>query len=178
MIKVEGLTKKYGKNLAVNNVSFSVAEGEIVGVLGPNGAGKSTLMNMLTGYISSSYGKIEIGGNDILEKPAEAKKLIGYLPEIPPVYPELTVAEYLSFVFDLKKCKLDKKKHLDEVMEIVKISDVKGRVIRNLSKGYRQRVGLAEALIGSPEILILDEPTAGLDPREIVEIRNLIKKLG
>ena len=124
MIKVEGLTKKYGKNLAVNNVSFSVAEGEIVGVLGPNGAGKSTLMNMLTGYISSSYGKIEIGGNDILEKPAEAKKLIGYLPEIPPVYPELTVAEYLSFVFDLKKCKLDKKKHLDEVMEIVKISDV------------------------------------------------------
>ena len=178
MIKVEGLTKKYGKNLAVNNVSFSVAEGEIVGVLGPNGAGKSTLMNMLTGYISSSYGKIEIGGNDILEKPAEAKKLIGYLPEIPPVYPELTVAEYLSFVFDLKKCKLDKKKHLDEVMEIVKISDVKGRVIRNLSKGYRQRVGFAEALIGSPEILILDEPTAGLDPREIVEIRNLIKKLG
>ena len=178
MIKVEGLTKKYGKNLAVNNVSFSVAEGEIVGVLGPNGAGKSTLMNMLTGYISSSYGKIEIGGNDILEKPAEAKKLIGYLPEIPPVYPELTVSEYLSFVFDLKKCKHDKKKHLDEVMEIVKISDVKGRVIRNLSKGYRQRVGLAEALIGSPEILILDEPTAGLDPREIVEIRNLIKKLG
>ena len=178
MIKVEGLTKKYGKNLAVNNVSFSVSEGEVVGVLGPNGAGKSTLMNMLTGYISSSYGKIKIGGNDILEKPAEAKKLIGYLPEIPPVYPELTVAEYLSFVFDLKKCKLDKKKHLDEVMETVKISDVKGRVIRNLSKGYRQRVGLAEALIGSPEILILDEPTAGLDPREIVEIRNLIKKLG
>ncbi len=178
MIKVEGLTKKYGKNLAVNNVSFSVAEGEIVGVLGPNGAGKSTLMNMLTGYISSSYGKIEIGGNDILEKPSEAKKLIGYLPEIPPVYPELTVEEYLSFVFDLKKCRFDKKKHLAEVMDIVKISDVKGRVIRNLSKGYRQRVGLAEALIGSPEILILDEPTAGLDPREIVEIRNLIKKLG
>lgn len=178
MIRVEGLTKKYGKNLAVNNVSFSVAEGEIVGILGPNGAGKSTLMNMLTGYISSSYGKTEIGGFDILEQPSEAKKLIGYLPEIPPLYTELTVGEYLSFVFDLKKCGLDKKKHLDEICDIVKISDVLPRVIRNLSKGYRQRVGLAEALIGNPKILILDEPTAGLDPREIVEIRNLIKRLG
>lgn len=178
MIRVEGLTKKYGKNLAVNNVGFSVAEGEIVGILGPNGAGKSTLMNMLTGYISSSYGKIEIGGFDILERPTDAKKLIGYLPEIPPVYPELTVGEYLSFVFDLKKCELDKTRHLDEISEIVKIADVKNRVIRNLSKGYRQRVGLAGALIGNPKLLILDEPTAGLDPREIVEIRNLIKRIG
>lgn len=178
MIQVNSLTKKYGKTLAVNNVTFSVADGEIVGILGPNGAGKSTLMNMLTGYISSSYGDIKIGGFDILEKPTEAKKLIGYLPEIPPLYPEMTVGEYLSFVYGLKKCRLGKEEHIDEVAEIVKISDVKNRVIRNLSKGYKQRVGLAEALIGNPEILILDEPTAGLDPREIVEIRELIKSLG
>lgn len=178
MIRVSSLTKKYGKTIAVNNVSFSVDEGEIIGILGPNGAGKSTLMNMLTGYISSSYGDISIGGFDLLEKPSEAKKLIGYLPEVPPLYPELTVYEYLSFVYDLKKCSLGKKEHIDEVMDIVKITEVRNRVIRNLSKGYRQRVGLAEALIGNPEILILDEPTAGLDPKEIVEIRNLIKKLG
>ena len=178
MIRVSSLTKKYGKTIAVNNVSFSVDEGEIIGILGPNGAGKSTLMNMLTGYISSSYGDISIGGFDLLEKPSEAKKLIGYLPEVTPLYPELTVYEYLSFVYDLKKCSLGKKEHIDEVMDIVKITEVRNRVIRNLSKGYRQRVGLAEALIGNPEILILDEPTAGLDPKEIVEIRNLIKKLG
>ena len=178
MIRVSSLTKKYGKTIAVNNVSFSVDEGEIIGILGPNGAGKSTLMNMLTGYISSSYGDISIGGFDLLEKPSEAKKLIGYLPEVPPLYPELTVYEYLSFVYDLKKCSLGKKEHIDEVMDIVKITEVRNRVIRNLSKGYRQRVGLAEALVGNPEILILDEPTAGLDPKEIVEIRNLIKKLG
>ena len=178
MIRVSSLTKKYGKTIAVNNVSFSVDEGEIIGILGPNGAGKSTLMNMLTGYISSSYGDISIRGFDLLEKPSEAKKLIGYLPEVPPLYPELTVYEYLSFVYDLKKCSLGKKEHIDEVMDIVKITEVRNRVIRNLSKGYRQRVGLAEALVGNPEILILDEPTAGLDPKEIVEIRNLIKKLG
>lgn len=178
MIKVNSLTKKYGKNIAVNNVTFSVGEGEIVGILGPNGAGKSTLMNMLTGYISSSYGDIKIGTFDILEKPSEAKKLVGYLPEIPPLYPEMTVGEYLSFVYDLKKCKYDKKAHIAEICDVVKITEVYGRIIKNLSKGYRQRVGLAMALIGNPQILILDEPTAGLDPKEIVEIRNLIKKLG
>lgn len=178
MIEVNSLTKKYGKTLAVNNVTFTVGEGEIVGILGPNGAGKSTLMNMLTGYISSSYGEIKIGGFDILEKASDAKKIIGYLPEIPPLYPEMTVGEYLDFVYDLKKCKYDRAAHLKEICDIVKIDHVKNRVIKNLSKGYKQRVGLAMALVGNPEVLILDEPTAGLDPKEIVEIRNLIKNLG
>ncbi|MBE6855921.1 MAG: ATP-binding cassette domain-containing protein [Ruminococcus sp.] len=178
MIEVKNLTKKYGDKTAVNNISFSVEKGEILGFLGPNGAGKSTTMNMLTGYISSTSGQILINGADILEDPKKAKSNIGYLPEIPPLYIDMTVEGYLDFMYDLKKCKLPRKAHLKEICDLCKISDVKGRIIKNLSKGYRQRVGLAQALIGNPPVLILDEPTVGLDPKQILEIRTLIKKLG
>ena len=153
-------------------------DGEILGFLGPNGAGKSTTMNMLTGYISSTSGKALINGVDILDDPINAKKNIGYLPEIPPLYLDMTVKDYLNFVYDLKKCKIPRKAHLEDVCGLVKITDVYNRIIRNLSKGYKQRVGLAQALIGNPPILILDEPTVGLDPKQIIEIRTLIKKLG
>lgn len=153
-------------------------DGEILGFLGPNGAGKSTTMNMLTGYISSTSGKALINGVDILDDPINAKKNIGYLPEIPPLYLDMTVKDYLNFVYDLKKCKIPRKAHLEDVCGLVKITDVYERIIRNLSKGYKQRVGLAQALIGNPPILILDEPTVGLDPKQIIEIRTLIKKLG
>jgi len=183
MITVSGLTKRYGKKIAVNNASFTINRGDIVGLLGPNGAGKTTTMNMITGYISSTSGKISIGGFDILENPNEAKSKIGYLPEQPPLYHDMTVKEYLNFVYNLKGCSKKenikiKSEHIKEVCEVVKITDVYHRMIKNLSKGYKQRVGLAQALIGDPEILILDEPTSGLDPKEIVEIRNLIKRLG
>lgn len=178
MIKISGLVKRYGRKLAVDNISMSVSEGEIVGFLGPNGAGKSTTMNMLTGYLSSSGGQALINGVDILEDPVRAKKDIGYLPELPPLYLDMTVMEYLNFVYDLKKCKLPRKSHLNEICSLVKITDVSRRVIRNLSKGYKQRVGLAQALVGNPKVLILDEPTVGLDPKQIIEIRTLIKKLG
>lgn len=178
MIEVKNLTKKYGDKLAVNNISFTVEKGEILGFLGPNGAGKSTTMNMLTGYISSTSGQILIDGRDILEEPKKAKASIGYLPEIPPIYIDMTVEAYLGFMYDLKKCKLPRKAHLNDVCNLCKISDVRGRIIKNLSKGYRQRVGLAQALIGNPPVLILDEPTVGLDPNQIIEIRTLIKKLG
>ena len=183
MITVSGLTKRYGKKIAVNNASFTINRGDIVGLLGPNGAGKTTTMNMITGYISSTSGKISIGGYDILENPNEAKSKIGYLPEQPPLYHDMTVKEYLNFVYNLKGCSKKenikiKTEHIKEVCEVVKITDVYNRMIKNLSKGYKQRVGLAQALIGDPEILILDEPTSGLDPKEIVEIRNLIKRLG
>jgi ABC-2 type transport system ATP-binding protein len=178
MIEVKNLTKKYGDKTAVNNISFKVEKGEILGFLGPNGAGKSTTMNMLTGYISSTSGQILINGVDILEEPKKAKSYIGYLPEIPPIYVDMTVESYLEFVYDLKKCKLPRKAHLEEVCKLCKILDVKTRIIKNLSKGYRQRVGLAQALIGNPPVLILDEPTVGLDPNQIIEIRSLIKKLG
>ncbi len=183
MITVSGLTKRYGKKIAVNNASFTINRGDIVGLLGPNGAGKTTTMNMITGYISSTGGKITIGGYDILENPNEAKAKIGYLPEQPPLYHDMTVKEYLNFVYNLKGCSKKenikiKSEHIREVCEVVKITDVYHRMIKNLSKGYKQRVGLAQALIGDPEILILDEPTSGLDPKEIVEIRNLIKRLG
>lgn len=178
MIEVRNLTKKYGDKKAVNNISFSVGQGEILGFLGPNGAGKSTTMNMLTGYISSTSGQILINGVDILEDPKKAKSFIGYLPEIPPLYVDMTVEGYLDFMYDLKKCKLPRKAHLKDVCDLCKISDVRGRIIKNLSKGYRQRVGLAQALIGNPPVLILDEPTVGLDPKQILEIRTLIKKLG
>lgn len=178
MIEVKNLTKKYGDKLAVNNISFKVEKGEILGFLGPNGAGKSTTMNMLTGYISSTSGHILINGKDILEQPKEAKANIGYLPEIPPLYLDMTVDAYLNFMFDLKKCKLPRRAHLDDVCGLCKISDVRKRVIKNLSKGYKQRVGLAQALINNPPVLILDEPTVGLDPNQIIEIRSLIKKLG
>lgn len=178
MIEVRNLTKKYGDKKAVNDISFTVGQGEILGFLGPNGAGKSTTMNMLTGYISSTSGQILINGVDILEDPIKAKSHIGYLPEIPPLYVDMTVEGYLDFMYDLKKCKLPRKAHLKDVCDLCKISDVRGRLIKNLSKGYRQRVGLAQALIGNPPVLILDEPTVGLDPKQIIEIRTLIKKLG
>lgn len=178
MIEVKNLVKKYGPKFAVNNVSFSVRSGEIIGLLGPNGAGKSTTMNIMTGYLSATSGSVTIAGHDILDNPKEAKKHIGYLPEIPPLYTDMTVMEYLDFVYDLKGVKEKKKsKHLNEILETVKISQVKDRVIANLSKGYKQRVGLAQALVGSPEVLILDEPTVGLDPMQIIEIRSVIKKL-
>ncbi|MBR5768693.1 MAG: ATP-binding cassette domain-containing protein [Clostridia bacterium] len=179
MITVTNLTKKYGKKVAVDNVSFTVNEGEIVGFLGPNGAGKTTTMNILTGYLSMTSGTASVDGFDILESPNEVKKLIGYLPEHPPLYADMTVDAYLKFVYNLKKCKLpDKNAHISEICDVVKISDVRGRIIGHLSKGYQQRVGLAQALIGNPPVLILDEPTVGLDPRQIIEIRDLIKDLG
>jgi len=178
MIEVQNLVKSYGDKLAVNNISFSVKEGEIIGFLGPNGAGKSTTMNMLTGYISSTSGSIKINGVDIMEEPIKAKSFIGYLPEIPPLYIDMTVREYLNFVYDLKKCKLPRKKHIEEVCNLVKITDVYERVIKHLSKGYKQRVGIAQALVNNPPVLILDEPTVGLDPKQIIEIRSLVKHLG
>lgn len=178
MIEVRNLTKRYGLKTAVDDISFTVNNGEILGFLGPNGAGKSTTMNMLTGYISSTSGEALIDGINILDEPMKAKKEIGYLPEIPPLYLDMTVREYLGFIYELKKCRLPRKAHMEEVCGLVKITDVYDRVIRNLSKGYKQRVGLASALIGNPPILILDEPTVGLDPKQIIEIRTLIKKLG
>ena len=178
MIKIEHLVKNYGTNCAVDDISFEIAQGEIVGFLGPNGAGKSTTMNMLTGYLSSSTGSITVDGIDVLENPLAAKKMIGYLPEQPPLYLDMTVREYLNFAYDLKGCTFNREKHLKEICDIVKISDVYGRVIRNLSKGYRQRVGIAQALVGNPDIIIFDEPTVGLDPKQIIEIRNLIRTLG
>ena len=178
MIEVKNLTKRYGSKTAVDNVSFVAEEGQILGFLGPNGAGKSTTMNILTGYLSSTEGQALINGIDILEEPVEAKKLIGYLPEQPPLYLDMTVMEYLKFVYSLKKCKLPMRSHLGEICELVKITEVKNRVIKNLSKGYKQRVGVAQALVGNPPVLILDEPTVGLDPKQIIEIRSLIKKLG
>ncbi len=178
MIEVRNLTKKYGEKVAVNDISFRVEKGEILGFLGPNGAGKSTTMNMLTGYISSTSGQVLIDDIDILEEPIKAKSKIGYLPEIPPLYVDMTVDGYLNFMYDLKKCKLPRKAHIKDVCALCKITDVRGRIIKNLSKGYRQRVGLAQALIGNPPVLILDEPTVGLDPKQIIEIRTLIKKLG
>lgn len=178
MIKIEHLVKNYGSNCAVDDIGFEVEEGEIVGFLGPNGAGKSTTMNILTGYLSSTSGKASIAGIDILTDPIGAKKLIGYLPEQPPLYLDMTVEEYLNFNYELKGCKLDRLPHLEEICETVKIKDVYHRVIRTLSKGYRQRVGIAQALIGRPKVIIFDEPTVGLDPKQIIEIRNLIRGLG
>ena len=178
MIEVKNLCKHYGDKKAVNDISFEVKDGEILGFLGPNGAGKSTTMNMITGYISSTSGQAVINGVDIMENPKKAKSYIGYLPEIPPIYVDMTVSGYLNFVYDLKKCKLPRSKHIQDVCNLVKITDVKDRIIKNLSKGYKQRVGLAQALIGNPPVLILDEPTVGLDPKQIIEIRSLIKRLG
>jgi ABC-2 type transport system ATP-binding protein len=178
MISVTGLSKRYGSHLAVKDVSFNIEKGEVIGFLGPNGAGKSTIMNILTGYLSLTQGKVEIDGFDITENPEEAKKRIGYLPELPPLYMDMKVREYLDFVYDLKKVKFPKKSHINEILKLVKIDDVQNRLIKNLSKGYRQRVGFAQALIGNPDVLILDEPTVGLDPKQIIEIRNLIAKLG
>ncbi len=178
MVEVKNLTKCYGSIKAVDNISFTVENGEVLGFLGPNGAGKSTTMNMITGYISSTSGTVTIDGVDILEDPKEAKTKIGYLPEMPPLYVDMTVRKYLEFMFDLKKVKLPKKEHIEEVMRLVRITEQSERVIKNLSKGYRQRVGFAQALLGNPPVLILDEPTVGLDPKQIIEIRKLIKSLG
>lgn len=178
MIQVKDLTKQYGKITAVNHISFEIEDGEVVGFLGPNGAGKTTTMNMICGYISSTSGTVLIDSHDILKEPIEAKKSIGYLPEHPPLYSDMEVFEYLSFVFELKKVKGNKKDHIGEIMEKTGLTHVKDRVIKNLSKGYQQRVGFAQALIGNPKVLILDEPTVGLDPNQIVEIRKLIEELG
>ena len=178
MIEVQNLSKHFGDKKAVDNISFKAEDGEILGFLGPNGAGKSTTMNILTGYISSTEGKALIDGIDILNDPIKAKAKIGYLPEQPPLYLDMTVKEYLNFVYDLKKCKLPRNSHMKDICRLVKIDHVYNRIIKNLSKGYKQRVGLAQALVGNPNVLILDEPTVGLDPNQIIEIRSLIKKLG
>lgn len=178
VIEVENLTKKYGSHVAVDNLSFRVERGMIYGFLGPNGAGKSTTMNMMTGYIAATSGTVKINGYDILKNPEQAKKSIGYLPELPPVYPDMTVYEYLGFVAELKKVKKNERQaQIEDVMKQTQIEDVKGRLIKNLSKGYKQRVGLAQAIIGYPEVIILDEPTVGLDPKQIIEIRELIREL-
>lgn len=179
MISIENLVKRYENHTALNGINLEVKKGEILGLLGPNGAGKSTTMNIITGYISSTEGSVKIDGFDILENPLEAKKKIGYLPEIPPLYVDMTVEEYLNFVSKIKKVnKNNRKEQIDKVLKVVKIEDVRKRLIRNLSKGYKQRVGLAQAILGEPKILILDEPTVGLDPKQIIEIRNLISELG
>ena len=178
MVEVKNLTKRYGSNVALDNISFSVEEGTVVGFLGPNGAGKSTTMNIITGYLSASEGSVTVGGFDTLDSPNEAKKLIGYLPELPPLYMDMTVKEYLNFMYELKKVELPREKHIREICALVKIDNVYNRLIGNLSKGYKQRVGIAQALLGNPPVLILDEPTVGLDPKQIIEIRNLIKTLG
>ncbi len=178
MIQVKHLTKRFGAREAVSDLSFSVAEGEVVGFLGPNGAGKSTTMNSMTGCLEATEGTICIDGMDTAEHPEEVRRLIGYLPELPPLYPEMTVREYLDFVYELKKCRLDREEHLASVVSKAGLTEVTGRLIRNLSKGYRQRVGLAQALIGDPKVLILDEPTVGLDPKQIIEIRDVIRELG
>ncbi len=178
MIEIKNLTKSYGTKKAVDDISFTVNSGEILGFLGPNGAGKTTTMNIITGYNGATSGTVTIDGMDTVEQPMECRSRIGYLPEQPPLYMDMTVSEYLNFVFELKAPKVNRAAHLEEIMETVKISDVKGRLIKNLSKGYKQRVGIAQALIGNPDILILDEPTVGLDPKQIIEIRNVIKELG
>lgn len=178
MIRIEHLVKNYGSVCALDDVSFSVDEGEIVGLLGPNGAGKSTAMNILTGCLSSTSGKAMINGVDILSDPLRAKKLIGYLPEQPPLYLDMTVWEYLNFCCDLKGYRTDRAKHLREICDTVRLGEVSGRLIRHLSKGYRQRVGIAQAMVGNPKVMIFDEPTVGLDPKQIIEVRNLIRGLG
>ena len=178
LIEVKNLVKRYGDHTAVDHLSFQIEKGKIYGFLGPNGAGKSTTMNMITGYIASTEGTVVIDGHDILDEPEEAKKCIGYLPEQPPLYFDMTVLEYLKFVADLKKIPKDKKASMiEEIMDMVKITDMKNRLIKNLSKGYKQRVGIAQAVLGYPEVIILDEPTVGLDPKQINEIRELIKGL-
>jgi ABC-2 type transport system ATP-binding protein len=179
MIEIQNLTKKYGQITAVDNLNFTVNKGEILGFLGPNGAGKSTTMNIITGYLPSTEGTVKVNGFDIMDNPTEVKKRIGYLPEQPPIYMDMTVKEYLDFVSELKLVsRKSKRSQMSDIMELVKITHVRDRLIKNLSKGYKQRVGLAQALIGSPDVLVLDEPTVGLDPKQIIEIRKLIKALG
>ena len=178
MIEVKNLTKRYGRHLAVDHLNFTVKKGQIYGFLGPNGAGKSTTMNIMTGYLGATEGQVLINGHDILKEPEEAKRCVGYLPEIPPLYTEMTVMEYLRFAAELKKIpKKEREAQIGAVMKLTKLQPVKDRLINNLSKGYKQRVGLAQAILGFPEIIILDEPTVGLDPKQIIEIRELIRKL-
>lgn len=178
LIEVKNLVKKYGDHIAVDHLEFQLEPGRIYGFLGPNGAGKSTTMNIMTGYLGATEGEVLIDGHDILKEPEEAKKHIGYLPELPPLYTDMTVAEYLEFAAELKGIpKNQRKSDMEEVMKLTKLLDAEGRLIRNLSKGYRQRVGLAQALLGFPDIIILDEPTVGLDPKQIIEIRELIRNL-
>lgn len=178
MIEVKNLVKRYGNHAAVDNLSFTVEKGQVLGFLGPNGAGKSTTMNIITGYISATEGSVTINGVDVFEEPEEVKKMIGYLPEFPPLYPDMSVREYLTFVAELKKVKKSERKQMiDDVMNATKITPMADRLIKHLSKGYKQRVGLAQAIMGYPELIILDEPTVGLDPKQIIEIRDLIKEL-
>lgn len=178
MIEVKDLVKKYGSHLAVDHLSFTLESGKIYGFLGPNGAGKSTTMNIMTGYLGATQGSVLIDGHDILKEPEEAKKHIGYLPELPPLYMDMTVQEYLEFAAELKKLPKEKRESdISEVMKLTRLQEVSGRLIKNLSKGYKQRVGLAQAILGFPEIIILDEPTVGLDPKQIIEIRELIRTL-
>ena len=179
MIEVENLTKSYGKHMALKGVSFQLEKGKIYGFLGPNGAGKSTTMNIMTGYIAPTDGTVRIDGHDIIKDAQEAKKCIGYLPEIPPIYPDMTVSECLQFAAEIKKVpKSEREEQIQDIMELTGIADIGSRLIKNLSKGYKQRVGLAQAVLGYPDIIILDEPTVGLDPKQIIEIRELIRKLG
>lgn len=179
MISLKNVVKQYGDHTALKGINLEVQKGEILGFLGPNGAGKSTTMNIITGYISYTEGSVEIDGVDILENPLEVKRKIGYLPEQPPLYMNMIVEEYISFVCDIKKVpKNEKKEQINRVLNMTQIENVRGRLIKNLSKGYKQRVGLAQAIVGNPEVIILDEPTVGLDPKQIIEIRNLIKELG
>ena len=177
MVKVENLVKRFGNTYAVNDISFEIGEGEIVGLLGPNGAGKSTAMNILTGYLSCTSGSVYVGGINLQEDPIAAKKLIGFLPEQPPLYPEMTVMEFLNFVYELKSCTLDREAHIKEIIAVTQLTEVKDRLIANLSKGNKQRVGIAEALIGDPKVVIFDEPTVGLDPKQIIAVRNLMRTL-
>jgi ABC-2 type transport system ATP-binding protein len=179
LIQVENVTKRYGQRVAVDKLNFTVNRGEILGFLGPNGAGKSTTMNIITGYLSATEGSVKLDGHDILEEPHEVKKQIGYMPELPPLYMDMTVQDYLSFVCDIKGVpKSRRRENMDRSMQMLMITDVRRRLIKNLSKGYKQRVGIAQALIGTPPVLILDEPTIGLDPQQIIETRNLIRDLG
>lgn len=179
MIEISHLTKRYADQIAVDDLTLQIESGKIYGFLGPNGAGKSTTMNMITGYIAATEGTVKINGFDIFKQPEQARKCVGYLPEQPPLYMDMTVAEYLKFAANLKKIPKEKKRqYIEEAMELTKITDMKNRLIRNLSKGYRQRVGFAQAVLGYPEVIILDEPTVGLDPQQMIEIRSLIRSLG
>lgn len=178
MIELHNLVKRYGDHLAVDHLDLTIEDGKIYGFLGPNGAGKSTTMNMITGYLSATEGEVIVNGHNILTEPEEAKACIGYLPEQPPLYPDMTVSEYLSFCAELKRVpKKEREAQISQVLEMTRLEDVAGRLIKNLSKGYRQRVGLGQAILGFPPILILDEPTVGLDPKQITEIRDLIRRL-
>jgi ABC-2 type transport system ATP-binding protein len=179
VIQVENVSKRYGQRLAVDRLNFTVNKGEILGFLGPNGAGKSTTMNIITGYLSATEGSVKVGGHDILEEPREVKRAIGYMPELPPLYPDMTVEDYLGFAAEIKSVpRAARRASIGGAMERLKITDVRGRLIKNLSKGYKQRVGVAQALVGDPAVLILDEPTIGLDPQQIIETRALIRSLG